>query len=74
MSKAKISSKGKTKDKDKTNGSGVTPAPKNGPNLTLRMRSKATIGRVHKAAKRAGVSMNTWAIEVLERASEAQIA
>jgi predicted HicB family RNase H-like nuclease len=55
-----------------TNGAPeVQPAPKNGPNLTLRMRSDAQIKRVKAAAGKAGMSMNTWACEVLDRASAA---
>lgn len=51
----------------------VKPAPKDGPNLTIRMRSNAAIDRVKKAASKTGLSMNTWAVEVLERAAEAQV-
>jgi predicted HicB family RNase H-like nuclease len=48
---------------------GFKPVPKNSPNLTLRMRSKTQIERVKAAAKKLGLSMNTYAVEVLERAA-----
>jgi predicted HicB family RNase H-like nuclease len=51
-------------------GNGIAPAPKHGPNLTLRMRNQAQIDRIKQAAARVpGMSMNTWAVEVLDRAS-----
>jgi hypothetical protein len=50
----------------------VKPAPKDGPNLTLRMRDATSIARIKQAAIKAGMSMNTWAVEVLGQAAEAQ--
>lgn len=75
----KAKSKARAKPKaDSSNGAvldlaGPKPAPKDGPNLTLRMRSKDLIGRVKQAAVKAGMSVNTYANEVLERAAEAQV-
>lgn len=58
------------------NGSGngasnVAPAPKNGPNLSLRARNLAQIERLKRASGKAGLSLNTWCIEVLDRAAVA---
>lgn len=47
---------------------GIKAAPKDGPSLSLRMRSRDAIRGVRQAAVKAGMSMNTWANEVLERA------
>ncbi len=59
-----------------TNGSkvfsNIAPAPKDGPSLNLRMRSVGQIASVKAAAVKAGMSMNTWVCEVLEKAAEAQ--
>lgn len=49
----------------------VAPAPKDGPAVTLRMRSEAQINRIKAAAARAEMSMNTWVCEVLDRAAAA---
>jgi len=74
--------KGKTRKAAKpTNGTtgadtldlaGPKPAPKTGPGLNLRARSEAQIDKIKAAAKKAGMSMNTWVVEVLDRAAEAQ--
>jgi hypothetical protein len=53
-------------------GSGIAPAPKDGPSLNLRMRSAKHIEGIKAAAGKAGMSMNTWVCEVLEKAAEAQ--
>jgi predicted HicB family RNase H-like nuclease len=55
----------------KAHANGIAPVPKTGPNLTLRARSQAQIERIKQAAKKESMSMNTWAIEVLDRAAEA---
>jgi predicted HicB family RNase H-like nuclease len=47
---------------------GIKAAPKDGPSLSLRMRNRDAIRGVRGAAVKAGMSMNTWACEVLERA------
>jgi predicted HicB family RNase H-like nuclease len=75
MSKAKktaASRTGKAKNKKAaSNGaSEIKPAPKDGPNFTLRMRSQTQIERVRRAASKTGLSMNTWAVEVLDRAAQ----
>lgn len=59
--------------KTKGNGRGqsIKPCPKNGPEVTLRMRSQAQINRVKRAASKSQLSMNTWAVEVLDRAATA---
>jgi len=49
----------------------ITPSPKNGPVLTIRLRSKQDLKQVKKAAEDSGLSLNTWATEVLSRASRA---
>jgi DNA invertase Pin-like site-specific DNA recombinase len=46
-----------------------SPAPKDGPAVTLRMRNGAQINRVKAAAKKLGISMNTFVVEVLDRAT-----
>lgn len=51
---------------------GPAPVPKGGPTITQRMRDREQIEKVKAAAKRAGMSMNTWVAEVLEKAAEAQ--
>jgi predicted HicB family RNase H-like nuclease len=61
------------KKKPATNGNGIKPVAHDGVRLNLRMRSPQSIGQVKKAAKKAGLSMNTWAAEVLERAAQAQV-
>lgn len=64
--------------KSKTNGAiqakptGPQPAPKSGPNMTIRMRSQEHIEQVRKAAEKSTLSMNTWIVEVLERAAASQ--
>lgn len=50
----------------------ILPVPKTGPSMTLRMRSKEQIEQIQRAAAKANLSTNTWAVEVLARASEAQ--
>lgn len=80
MSKTKKSSKKKAPAKVKarkpakaaqSNGSGIAPVPKTGPNLTLRARSLDQIEKFKKAAEGVSLSLNTWAIEVLSRAAAA---
>ena len=66
--------KNKAKKKATTASASVTavpPSPKHGPAVTLRMRSQAQIDKVKKAARAAGLSMNTYAVEVLDRAASA---
>ena len=55
-----------------TNGKRIKPSPKRGPGLNLRARSKAQIQRLHKAAASMELSMNTYVMEVLDRAMDAQ--
>lgn len=75
--KAKKSPEPKIKTKAQTNGeevvdsTGPKPAPKDGPSLTLRARNVTQIERIKRAASKAGISMNTWAVEVLDRAAQA---
>jgi predicted HicB family RNase H-like nuclease len=63
--------KDKGKIKAKVEGNGILPVPKDGPNLTLRARNQSQIDRIKRAAGKAELSMNTWAIEVLDRAAQA---
>lgn len=49
----------------------IQPSPKRGPVLTVRLRDKETLKAIKKAAKESGLSTNTWASEVLSRASRA---
>lgn len=51
----------------------IAPAPKNGPVLSIRFRSKADIKNIKKAASITGLSSNTWAVEVLTRAARESI-
>src|SRR5947199_10106884 len=50
----------------------VRPAPRGGPEFTLRFRSESDKQRVKAAAGKAGLSLNTYIAEVLHRAAEAQ--
>lgn len=49
----------------------IEPVSKNGPNMTLRMRDEKLIQQIKHAAAKTGLSVNTWANEVLSRAAEA---
>jgi hypothetical protein len=73
MAMATTTTKIKAGKKVDTDAKGVTlkPVPKSGPNLTLRARNASQIDRFKRAAGKTNLSMNTWAIEVLDRAAEA---
>jgi predicted HicB family RNase H-like nuclease len=48
----------------------IEPVSKNGQNMTLRMRD-GLVPEIKQAAKKTGLSLNTWVNEVLSRAVEA---
>lgn len=50
----------------------IKSAPKDGPSITIRLRTEDEHKRIVRAAKNANLSQNTWIVEVLSRASEAQ--
>lgn len=50
----------------------IEPVSKHGPTITIRVRDKQSVKAIHAAAKRAGMSTNTWVATILEKASEAQ--
>jgi hypothetical protein len=65
-------------DKKKSNGAGADgsigdkpkPAPRGGPPQSIRFRSREEKRAVTRAAKAAGVTLNTWMVETLSKAAE----
>jgi hypothetical protein len=53
---------------------GPKRAPKDGPNLTLRMYNASQLAKVQAAARKSGMSTNTFAHSELEKAADLALA